>query len=227
MATKHKVSDSATKRATRADKVPAELRRSAATARPELTIRRAISSGGIVSVGVLNLVKNTLIAVLSGARDVGGEMAAAAVTAARGAIRAASEIGADLGSVAKHVIMGTIEAAEEMGGELGDAAKSATRGAVRATQDVGGDVGRVAGKALEGTAEAARQLGADVEALVKSAAQGALEAADRIGASGGRAVRATVAEALTSVRALVGGSGRPPVTRPRRRRSGIRRGKAS
>lgn len=194
-------------------------------------VQAAISSGEIVSVGVLNLVKNTLVVALAGARDVGGEIGAAAVTAVRGSIKAANEIGADLGTVAKHAIIGTIEAAEAIGGELSGVAKSASRGAVRATGEVGGDVGKVARKAVEGTAEAARNLGVDVRKLVTGAAQGAIEAADRIGSAAGRSVRATLSEAKSGITALVGapksaprqarhprGAGRP-VAAPRRRRN--------
>src|SRR5262247_2966228 len=128
----------------------------------EQAIQRAVTGGGTVSVGLVNLVKNTLVTAISGARDVGGEMGTAAVAAVRGSIRAASEIGADLGAVARYSIMGTIEAAEQIGGELGGAARSATRDAVKTTREVGGDVNRVAGQAIQGTAEAARRPGADV-----------------------------------------------------------------
>jgi hypothetical protein len=172
-------------------------------------VRTAISSGEIISVGVLNLVKNTLIAALGGARDVGGELGSTAITVVRGSIKAAHAIGGDLGTVVKHAIKGTIEAAEEIGGELGGAARSAARGAVRATGEVGGDVSTAARKAMEGSAEAARDLGADVNLLVRNAAQGALEAAERIGSAATRAVRATVSEAVAGFKSLAGSSAGP------------------
>jgi len=168
----------------------------------EGAVRTAITGGEIISVGVLNLVKNTVIAVLGGVRGVGGEVGTAAIAAVRGAIKAADEIGADLGSVVKQAIRGTIEAAEEIGGELGGAARSAARGAVKATGEVGGDVSTAARKAVEGTAEAARELGADVTKLARSAGQGAVEAAERIGTAAARAVRTTVSEAVAGARAL-------------------------
>jgi len=86
---------------------------------------------------------------------------------------------------------------------------------VKTTRDVGGDVSRVASQAIQGTADAARRLGADVGSLVQDAARGAVEAADRIGSATGRAVRATVDEAVTGTKALVGGASS---TRPARRR---------
>src|SRR5262245_38894661 len=72
------------------------------------TVQQAITVSEIVSVGVLNLVRSTLVTALSGARDVGGELGGAATTAVRGSIRAAAEVGGDLGTVAKQAIKGTI-----------------------------------------------------------------------------------------------------------------------
>ena len=126
----------------------------------ERAITTALGRGETLTVGVLNIVRNTLVTALAGARDVGGEIGTAAVSAVRGSIRAAEAIGADLGAVAKHAIQGTMEAAEQIGGELGGVARSATRGAVKATADVGGDVALLAPgvEAPRGTGT----LGADV-----------------------------------------------------------------
>jgi len=191
----------------------------------ERAIAAALNGGETLSVGVLNLVRNTLVTALAGARDVGGEIGVSAVSAVRGAIRAAEAIGADLGAVAKHAIQGTIEAAEAIGGELGGVARSATRGAVKATADVGGDVALVSRRAVEGTAEAARTLGADVAAIARSAAQGAVEAADRIGGATSRSVRATLSGTVAGVRALLqpGSNGRRPAMRASGRRAAPRR----
>ena len=187
-------------------------------------IYTAISSGELVSVGILNLVRNTLVTALAGARDVGSEVGEAAVSAVRGSIRAAETIGADLGSVAKHAIRGTIEAAEEIGGELGGVARSATRSAVKATGEVRGDVADVARRAVEGTVEAARTLGADVVSIARSAAEGAVEAADRIGTAAGRSVRETLGGTVAGVRSLlVPGNGARPAARRRRRPRGTGR----
>src|SRR5262245_39635994 len=92
--------------------------------RVEAVIQTAISSGEIVSIGVLNLVRSTLVAVLSGAREVGAEIAIAGVAAVRGAIRAAADIGGDVGLVAKQAVRGSIQAADEIGGDLGHVARS-------------------------------------------------------------------------------------------------------
>jgi phage-related protein len=166
-------------------------------------IQIAISSGEIVSVGVLNLVRSTLVAVLGGVREIGAEVATAAVAAVRGAIRAAAEIGGDLGLVAKQAVRGAIQAADEIGGDLGSVARSTARGAVRAAADVGGDVATVARRAVEGAADAAREIGADVTKLARSAADGAIEAADGIGGATRRAVRNGVGRVAGSVRDLV------------------------
>jgi hypothetical protein len=60
------------------------------------TVQEAIDTGEAISVGAVNLVKNTARAAISGARDVGAEAGSAAVAAVRGSIAAAREIGNDL-----------------------------------------------------------------------------------------------------------------------------------
>lgn len=211
--------------------VPSRAGRPASTARDRLAarpadaqrvqraIQRAINSGEIIAVGVLNLVKRTIVTALAGAQDVGAELGVATVAAMRGSIKAAYEIGGDLGTVAREAIRGTITAAEEIGGDLGGVAKSAARGAVKATGDLGGDVATVARRAVEGTVVAAKELGVDVGELAKSAAEGAIEAADRIGAATGRAVRTTLSETLSGVRALIGDNASPMTRRRRMSRS--------
>jgi hypothetical protein len=77
-------------------------------------IQTTVSSGEALSVGVVNLVKNTLIAAVSGVQDVGKEVGATAVAAVRGSIRAMNEIGGDLVLVAEHAVKGTIGAAGEI-----------------------------------------------------------------------------------------------------------------
>ena len=119
----------------------------------------AVRSGEVLSVGVVNLVKNTLLTALTGVREVGGELATTGVDAVRGAIRATADIGGDLGAVARHAIRGTIAAAEDIGGQLGGAATTATRGAIKATGDVGSDAGHLARAAMTGTAGAVRDVG--------------------------------------------------------------------
>lgn len=169
-------------------------------ARVESVIQKAMSRGEIVSVGVLNLVRSTLVAVLSGVREVGAEIATAAVAAVRGAIRAASDIGGDLGVVTKQAVRGAIQAADEIGGDLGQVARSTARGAVRAASEVGGDVAMVARRAVEGAADAAREIGVDVTKLARSAADGALEAAESIGGAARHAVRGGVARVSGTLR---------------------------
>jgi len=211
-------------------------RRAQDAQRVQRTIEDAINSGEIIAVGVLNLVKNTILTALVGVQDVGAALGVAGVTAVRGSIKAAAAIGGDLGAVAREAIRGTVTAAEQIGGELGGVARSAARGAVNATGEVGGDVGTAARRAVEGTVAAARELGADVVGLARSAAEGAVEAADHIGDTAGRAVRATLSGTVAGVRTLVRDVSAPgPRTRPRRApalarprgtRSTTRRGRA-
>jgi hypothetical protein len=84
------------------------------------TVQEAIDTGEAISVGTVNLVKNTARAAISGARDVGAEAGSAAVAAVRGSIAAAREIGGDLGRVSGLVLNGTLGAAREMGNDLLD-----------------------------------------------------------------------------------------------------------
>src|SRR6267142_970552 len=168
-------------------------RRAQDAQRVQRTIEDAINSGEIIAVGVLNLVKNTILTALVGVQDVGAALGVAGVAAVRGSIKAA----------------------EAIGGELGGVARSAARGAVNATGEVGGDVGTAARRAVEGTVAAAREVGADVVELARSAAEGAVEAADRIGDTAGRAVRATLSGTVAGVRTLVRDVSAPgPRTRP-------------
>jgi hypothetical protein len=152
---------------------------------------RTITSAEIIATGVANLVKNTLVTALSGAREVGSEVREAAAVAARGSIRAAEQIGDDLGSVAKQAVKGTAQA------------MAVSKGAVKAANAVGGDVAVAARKAVEGTIEAARETGADVGSLATSAARGAIEAADRIGSAAGRTVRAALSGTIGGTRVIV------------------------
>jgi hypothetical protein len=84
------------------------------------TVQEAIDTGEAISVGAVNLVKNTARAAISGARDVGAEAGSAAVAAVRGSIAAAREVGGDLGRIGGLVLNGTFGAAREIGNDLMD-----------------------------------------------------------------------------------------------------------
>jgi len=75
------------------------------------TVQEAIDTGEAISVGAVNLVKNTARAAISGARDVGAEAGSAAVAAVRGSIAAARELGGDLGRISRLVLNVTFGAA--------------------------------------------------------------------------------------------------------------------
>jgi hypothetical protein len=53
------------------------------------TVQGPMDTGGAISVGAVNLVKNTARAAISGARDIGAEAGSAAVAAVRGSLAAA------------------------------------------------------------------------------------------------------------------------------------------
>jgi hypothetical protein len=82
------------------------------------TVQEVIDTGEAISVGAVNLVRNTALAALSGARDVGAEAGSVALAAVRGSITAAEEIGGDLGRVSGRVLTGTFGAAREIGNDL-------------------------------------------------------------------------------------------------------------
>ena len=82
------------------------------------TLQEAIDTGEAISVGAVNLVKDTARAAISGARDVGAEAGSAAVATVRGSIVAAREIAGDLGRLSGRVLNGTFDAAWEIGKDL-------------------------------------------------------------------------------------------------------------
>jgi len=84
------------------------------------TVQEAIDIGEAISVGAVNLVKNTARAAISGARDVGAEAGSAAVVAVRGSLAAARDIGGDLGRISGLVLNATFGAAREIGNDLMD-----------------------------------------------------------------------------------------------------------
>ena len=59
-----------------------------------------------VATGVVNLVRDTVVTALDGARDVGAEVGSVAVSAVRGSIRAAGEIGGGVGRLATNAAEG-------------------------------------------------------------------------------------------------------------------------
>jgi hypothetical protein len=73
------------------------------------TLQEAIDTGEAISVGAVDLVKDTVRAAISGARDVGAEAGSAAVAAVRGSIGAAREIAGDLGRLSGRVLNGTVD----------------------------------------------------------------------------------------------------------------------
>ena len=84
------------------------------------TVQEAIDTGEAISLGAVNLVKDTARAAISGARDVGAEAGSAAVAAVRGSIAAAREIGGDLGRLSGRILNGTFDSARVIGKDLID-----------------------------------------------------------------------------------------------------------
>jgi hypothetical protein len=76
--------------------------------RMERGVRTTITAGEIITTGVVNLVRTTLVSSVAGVRDVGGEIGVTAISAVRSAIKAGTEIGGDLGAVVKQALKGTV-----------------------------------------------------------------------------------------------------------------------
>src|SRR5262245_57624992 len=107
MASRQTKARRASARRPRADRSTSRVR-AGDSQRVQRAIQETINAGEIVAVGVLHVVRNTLVTALGGVRDVGAEIGSAAVAAVRGAIKAAYAVGADLGVVAREAIRGTV-----------------------------------------------------------------------------------------------------------------------
>ncbi len=134
-------------------------RRAQDAQRVQRTIEDAINSGEIIAVGVLNLVKNTILTALVGVQDVGAALGVAGVAAVRGSIKAAAAIGG-----ARRAVEGTVAAARELGADVVELARSAAEGAVEAADHIGDTAGRAVRATLSGTVAGVRTLVRDVSA---------------------------------------------------------------
>ena len=166
-------------------------------------VQSAITSSEIIAVGVLNLVRTTIVTALSGVQDVGAEIGAAAVAAVRGPIQRRHSIGADLGARRARVDPGNgRRRAASIGGELAARRAQPSRGAVKAAGDVGGDIATAAQRSVEGTARppGARSRRPHAGQERRRGRHGGGRP-DR--AAAGRAVRATLSGTVAGMRSLV------------------------
>src|SRR6267378_3326491 len=124
-------------------------RRTQDAQRVQRTIEDAINSGEIIAVGVLNLVKNTILTALVGVQDVGAAL---------------GEVGGDVGTAARRAVEGTVAAARDVGADVVELARSAAEGAVEAADRIGDTAGRAVRATLSGTVAGVRTLGRDVSA---------------------------------------------------------------
>ena len=76
------------------------------SARAPQIVSTAVGAAEALTTGVLHLTKRTLVEALHAAEDVGSEIGSTLVLAARGSIRAATEIGGDLAQVGRGVARG-------------------------------------------------------------------------------------------------------------------------
>src|SRR5215470_9572697 len=80
-------------------------------------VSTAVGAAEALSVGVLRLTERTLIEALHTVEDVGSELGTTVVRAARGSIKAAEAIGADLAEVGRGVSRGLVRPTRDVGGE--------------------------------------------------------------------------------------------------------------
>jgi hypothetical protein len=78
-------------------------------------VSSAVGAAEALSVGVLRLTERTIIEAIHAVQDVGSELGATVVRAARGSIKAAEEIGGDLVEVGRGVSRGVAEPARQVG----------------------------------------------------------------------------------------------------------------
>jgi hypothetical protein len=84
----------------------------------QLVISTAVGAAEALTVGVVHLAERTLVEALRAAEDVGSEIGSTLVRAARGSIQAASDIGGDLAHVGRSVSRGIAEPARGLGSGL-------------------------------------------------------------------------------------------------------------
>jgi hypothetical protein len=96
----------------------------------------AMANATEVATGVVNLLRDTVVTALNGARDVGAEVGSVAVTAVRGSIRAAEEIGGDVGRLATNAAEGTIDAADRISAAAGRAVGNLVNGTIEGVKDI-------------------------------------------------------------------------------------------
>jgi hypothetical protein len=101
-------------------------------------ISKAVGAAEALTVGVVHLAERTIVETLHAAQDVGGEIGATLLRAARGSIQAAGEIGGDLVHAGRTVSRGITEPARDIaasfrrttdGGQRSSAPRQNTDGA--------------------------------------------------------------------------------------------------
>jgi hypothetical protein len=78
--------------------------------RASRAISTAVSAGGTLAVGIVDLAGRTLVQAFRVAEDVGSEIGGTLVDAARGSVRAARDIGNDLAQLSRNVAHGVAPA---------------------------------------------------------------------------------------------------------------------
>jgi len=117
-----------------------------------------------------------------------------ALDVARGVIRGARHVGADLESAAEGMVIGMLRGTAPRGVEPIGTIRTAVRSLVHAAVSAGDDLGGAARGAVEGAIAGARELGVDAAPAAAAAARVALGTAAAIGAAPADAVQIAARE---------------------------------
>jgi hypothetical protein len=99
-------------------------------------VRAAIQGVGEAGADVGSAAKGTVIGVLHGTKEVGGEVLDAVSAAAAAVVKTRAEVGGDLGSAAKGAIEGAIAGAKALDMSAEEAASAAATGALKAAGEI-------------------------------------------------------------------------------------------
>jgi hypothetical protein len=109
--------------------------------------------------------------------------------AARGAFKAAVEVGRDVGQAAREIALRLVRGSRIKGESALDAIRRGARSVVGDTVRMGGDAARAASGFAKGVLLGAKELGVDAAKATAAAAMGAIEAAQEGGAHVAERVR--------------------------------------
>jgi hypothetical protein len=172
--------------------------------------------------GTIEVVKNAIVAAITGTRDVvqatvstitqtlagrihdsgqaGTSVTDAIADVARGAVRATVQVGADMGHAAQGIMLGVLRGTKEARAEVTSTISHTAHVAIRDTAAAGGDLEVAATGLVRGAIAGAKELGVSAEDAAAAAASGALKAAGEVGSTALQTVRKAVSKPIAGVK---------------------------